>query len=887
MASERVVLIDGTALIYRAYYAIPSTFSTADGTPTNATYGFALMFRKILGGKTPKFGAVIFDAPGGTFRDEKYPEYKAQRPSMESDMRVQIPWIHKVVEAHDFPLLQVPGYEADDVIGTLTEAAVEAGHEVYIVSGDKDFAQLIRPGVRMLDTMRDISYDEELVRKKWGVTPAQFVDHLALMGDSSDNIPGVPGIGQKTSASLLASYETLEGIYEHIDAQKGKRRENLENFRDQAFLSRELATIDRNVPLDVGLDDLVLPPVDGDRVNTLFRSLEFNSLIEGDAETRAEATAEHDYERAESPAAIAAFAESWRASGAPLAVLPVIEGGHMGGPLAGVALATAAGSGLYAPLVAPAGGLAEAAREALQDILSDAHHVRLFHDLRDRTVALERHGFTVRGPTEDTQLASFLVEPTKVIPHDLARVAKQYLQRTVPPAKAVLGAGKSRTPWHEADPDAVTAWACQRAVAIAEVWEVLAPQLASEKQEGVYRDVSLPMAGVLARMQRVGIRVDPDVLTGLQEEFGERRQEVEARVHEAAGETFNLNSPKQLGEVLFDRLGLPVIKRTKTGYSTAADVLERLAPDHAIASDILEWRALDKLINTYTAVLVAAIHPDDGRVHATFQQTAGASGRLITTDPDLQRTPIRTGDGKRIREAFIPREGWTLVSADWSQIELRVLAHFSRDPMLVRAFQERIDLHRQTASRIYDVAPEDVSPAQRNVGKTVNFATIYGQGATALGQQLGVPRKEAKAMIDRYFEVYADVRKWLDTTIATAHEHGFVETVLGRRRYIPELKSNNWSDRGYGERIAANTPIQGSAADICKLAMIGIDRELTEKGLDTSMMVQIHDELLFECPPDQLEETLAVVRHHMETCIELAVPLVVDIGHGASWAAAH
>ena len=888
---ERVVLIDGTALIYRAFFAIPSTFSTAGGVPTNATYGFALMFRKILGGKTPKFGAVIFDAPGKNFRDEKYPEYKAQRPSMDNDMRVQIPWIHKVVEAHDFPLLQVPGYEADDVIGTLTDQAVEAGHEVWIVSGDKDFAQLIRPNVRMLDTMRDITYDEELVRKKWGVTPAQFVDHLALMGDSSDNIPGVPGIGQKTSAKLLEKYNNLDGIYDNVDDLKGKQKQNIVGNKQAAYMSRDLATIDRNVPLDVTLDDLILPPVDAPRVNALFRELEFNSLLESDAQARAQVAEDHEYSIAESNADLQSWIEA--AGDAPLAVLPVTEGGHMGGPLAGIALALADGRAIYAPLAAPDAdnALGTDAKSTLNSLLTHSTQTRILHGCRDEKVALQRHGLDLSGPIEDTQLASFLVEPMKAMPHTLDKVTKQYLQRTIPDAKKVTGGGKSRTPLHQCAVAKLAPWACSNAVAIAELWPILEAGLKTEKQTNNYRNVSLPMSGVLAQMQRAGIRVDAEILVGLQAEFADRREHVEASIFDRAGKAFNLNSPKQLGGILFDDMGLPVIKRTKTGYSTAADVLERLAPNHPIASDILVWRGLDKLINTYTEVLVHAVHPDTGRVHATFQQTAGASGRLITTDPDLQRTPIRTEDGKRIREAFVPREGWTLISADWSQIELRVLAHFSNDPMLVSAFREGADLHRQTASRIFDVPAESVTPEQRNIGKTVNFATIYGQGATALGQQLGLTRNEAKAMIERYFEVYADVRKWLDDTIAHAHETGFVETIIGRRRYIPELKSNNWTDRGYGERVAANTPIQGSAADICKIAMIQIDRELKAAGLDTVMMVQIHDELLFECPPEQRDASIDIIRDRMEHCMDdslpLHVPLVVDIGFGDSWAAAH
>jgi DNA polymerase-1 len=628
-----------------------------------------------------------------------------------------------------------------------------------------------------------------------------------------------------------------------------------------------------------------LKPVDEARVNALYRELEFNSLIQGDEETDSAVAEGQEIEVAPSADALRAWLDHHPGT---LAIVPLIEGGHMHGPLAGVALAAAEGEAIYVPFSAPSGALGDAAAEELRAILADPARPKVFHGYRDARVGFQRHGFPeVAGAVGDTELASFLIDPSALRTHDLERVVKQFLQRTVRPIKAVIGSGKSQKALQEASVAVLGAWAGEIAIAIAQVWPIVRQELGEEHQWDNLQDLCLPMAETLARMQFEGVRVDPDVLSRLQDEFAERRAEVQLRIHQHAGREFNIGSPKQLGDVLFDEMGLPVIKKTKTGYSTNAEVLERLSAKHEIARDVLEWRSLDKLINTYTEVLQRSIHPDTGRIHTTFQQTSGVSGRLITTEPDLQRTPIRTGDGKRIREAFIPRDGWVFVSADWSQIELRVLAHFSKDPMLVRAFRERIDLHRQTASRIFDVEPDEVNAEQRNVGKTVNFATIYGQGATALGQQIGVPRTAAKAMIERYFEVYSGVREWLDKTIADATESGSVTTLHGRRRYISELKSNNWRDKGYGERIAANTPIQGSAADICKTAMMMIHRRFDDAGLQARMMVQIHDELLFECPPDELEQVTSIIRDCMEHCVDLEVPLVVDIGHGASWAEAH
>jgi len=465
-------------------------------------------------------------------------------------------------------------------------------------------------------------------------------------------------------------------------------------------------------------------------------------------------------------------------------------------------------------------------------------------------------------------------------------VAREYLHRPVAPPKTVLGSGKKQRRFVDVPLQELTDWACHLSAAVIEMWPKIEAQLKATEQRGNHDELALPMARLLARMQLDGVRVDRGRLEGLGEEFEARKGEVEQRIYALAGKEFNIGSTKQLAEVLFEDLELPVLKRTKTGYSTAADVLERLAPQHEIASLILRQRALAKLINTYTRVLAEAVLPETGRVHCTIQQTTGVSGRLITTDPDLQRTPIRTEDGKRIREAFLPREGWVLISADWSQIELRVLAHFSEDPLLMEAFVEDVDVHRRTASQLFDVAPEQVDATQRNVGKTVNFATIYGQGATALGQQLGIPRGEAKAYIERYFERYAKVRAWIDRTVADAHTLGYVETLLGRRRYVPELSSNNFTDRAYGERIAANTPIQGSAADLCKVAMLQLDARMREAKLEGKMLLQIHDELLFECPPGEVEALEALVKDRMERAVELRVPLRVDIGHGESWAAA-
>lgn len=881
---ERVILVDGSSLLYRAFFAIPANFSTASGLHTNATYGFATMFRKLFAGRFPAYGAVVFDAPGATFRDEKFPAYKAHRPGMPVELREQLPWIDRLVAVQHFPTLRVFGYEADDVIGTLTKRALKEGMEVHIISADKDFAQLISDDVKMIDTLRDVTYDPELVRKKWGVKPSQIVDLLALCGDKVDNVPGVAGIGQKGAAQLLEQYGSLDGIYEHLDELKGAKRKALEENRDLAYLSRELVTIDCEVPLDERWDDLSIKPADPAELNALYKELEFYSLLTdaqvadaGDVDEAAEYVAIPSLE--EAAAAVAALPAD-----APVAVHVLFEAPTpVAGELVGLALSTGPGKALYFPIAGEGGCLGDAGLAVLKPWLEDLSRPKVVYNFKAAWTALKRRGVELQGIAGDVLLASFLVDPTKIIPHELSQVAKEYLQRTVRPLKAVVGSGKQQQPFALCQPAVVAEYACHLVDTVGQVWPVLVRRLEEEGQVRNLFELELPLSHVLGQMELDGILVDPDDLKRMGVEFQQRLAEYEAQIHKLAGRSFNIASHKQLGEVLFDEMKLPVQKRTKSGYSTDAEVLERLRPKHEIAALLLEHRKLAKLINTYTDVLQNAVNPTTRRIHATFQQTVGATGRLITTDPDLQRTPVKTPEGKRIRHAFIARPGNLLVVADWSQIELRILAHFSEDPMLLEAFLHDLDVHRRTASEIFGVPPEEVTSEQRGIGKTVNFATIYGQGATALGQQLGVPRKEAKRYIDEYFRAYSGVRYWLDETIRRAHERGYVETLLGRRRYIPELSSNSIMDRQAGERIAANTPIQGTAADICKLVMLGIADALYEQELETRMVLQVHDELIFTAPEAEVERVVALVREKMESVVSLKVPLKVDVGVGKTW----
>ncbi len=868
----RLVLVDGSALVYRAYFAIPSSFRTKAGLPTNAIYGFASMFKKLFAGKRPTHGAVIFDAGGSTARKAEFPEYKSHRPEMADDLRVQLPHLDRVVSAHRFPLLRIPGVEADDIIGTLTRLGREAGLEVHVLSGDKDFAQLVGEGVRMVDPMRDVSYDPVLVKKKWGVRPEQIVDLLALVGDASDGIPGVPGIGQKGAEGLLAEYADLAAILVNKDALKPRLKNALTEHVALAELSKRLATINQRIELPIGLADLALPDPDAAALDATYREFEFYSLLSKKTRTADEVSVD-------TLTAAADLAARLQARAGPVALAPLFD--H---PLASRAKVLGLGlAGCGAPCYAPWSVELE---PLLRGLLEDPEVPKIAHDHKRLRVALTRAGIRLAGVAFDTRLASFLVDPTKLLPHELDQVAREYLGRALPTEKTTLEKG-SLTSLREVDLAAQASLAGTEAEAIERLWPLLKAKLVELNLLAQLEERDLVLSRVLAEMEVAGILVDAADLVRLGQELETRLSVIEGTIHRLAGRVFNIGSTKQLGEVLFDELKLPVQKRSKTGYSTDSEVLERLVKKHEIAGHILEHRRLGKLISTYTSVLAEAVSPEDGRIHATFQETVGATGRLITTDPDLQRTPVRTAEGRRIRRAFIAPPGTALISADWSQIELRILAHVSEDERLLSAFQERRDVHRETAGEIFKVAPEAVTPEQRGVGKTINFATIYGQGANALGQILGIPKKEAEQYIERYFETYAGVRRWLDRTIEAAIATGYATTILGRRRFIPELSSKNTMDHQAGQRIAANTPIQGSAADIAKLAMLSIAETLRRDQRSTRMLLQIHDELVFEAPTAEVEPVVAAVRSAMENAYPLRVPLVVEVGVGASWGEAH
>ena len=870
----KLVLVDGSWLVFRAFFALPASLSTKAGLPTNATFGFATMFRKLFSGRAPDFGAVVFDTPEATHREIAFPAYKAQRPPMHGDLRSQLPYIDRVVAANHFPILRAPGWEADDVIATLAKRGADEGMEVVIVAGDKDLAQRVGPNVRMQDTMRDVTYDAELVRKKWGVPPEKIPDLLALVGDTVDNIPGVAGIGDKGAAALLEKYGSVEGVLANVAELKGKQRASIEAERENVLLYKKLATVSCDAPIDTDIRALAITTPDAGELDTLYRELEFYSLLTGGgASEKSEDARSVKTTVLASDADVSAWLDAVPSSN-PIAIHAMRGPETVHGRVPAVALGHTEGEAAIIDL-------SRASRSSLAPFLRDAARPKVVHDAKRLIECFQE--LEIAGPIFDTMLASYLVEPTKVIPHRLEQVSKEYIQRWLPPLKAIVGAGQQEKRLEDVPIEDLAAHAGEHADVVRALGVVLSEKLDACGLRSLYDETELPLARVLAKMEIAGIRVDREDLAKMGEEFRARKADIEAHIYRLAGHEFNIGSTKQLAEVLFEELKLPVIKKNKTGYSTDAEVLERLAPKHEIAQQVLAQRELAKLINTYTDVLAQSIAPETGRIHASFQQTTGASGRLISTDPDLQRTPVRTPEGTRIRRAFVAPEGTKLIAADWSQIELRVLAHFSDDAKLKEAFEKNLDLHRGTASILFSIPPEQVTPDQRNIGKTVNFATIYGQGATALGQILSIPRKDAQRYIEQYFEAYAGVRRWLDRTIEEAHGNGYVTTILGRRRYIPELSMRNDTDRSAGERMAANTPIQGSAADLCKVAMLGIDRRLASAGMKTRLLLQVHDELVFESPDAECDAAGDVIREVMERPYPLNVPLVVSIGVGQSW----
>lgn len=871
---KRFVLIDGSNMLFRAYFAIPAHLSTSTGQPTNAVFGFVTMLTKLLEKKNPDYVAVVFDPIGGSFRQRESADYKANRERMPGDLASQLPLIDRVVEAFELPVLRVTDFEADDVIATLAKEVEARGDQVLIVSSDKDFSQLLNHNVSMLDGMRDLTYTPDLVKKKFGVSPELFVDFQALCGDKIDNIPGVPGIGKKTASKLLEDYGTLDAVLAAAQAGEvsGSVGKKLVEHRDDALLSRRLAQLDVTVKHGLDPESFRFQRPDQEALNELFRELEFYSLLKSTGEPQVAQATKDGLTILLADQSVPTTLDSQRLA----AKLVGKISGHRF-EVVGLALLAEDGNTTYLS------DLHRSNLDAVHKFLDRYEGELVVHDAREFFRWCLSLGLKVPERVFCTQTASYLLDPAKGMPHDLPKLAKVHLHRVLQTEDDLLGKAKNRADWNDVPVQELAEFGAHWAVAALELYQLLAPQLEEQGLLALAAE-EVDLSRVLAGMELAGIAVDKNGLEALSVEFRDQLHNLEQKIFALAGHEFNVGSPKQLATVLFEELKLPILKRTKTGYSTNAEVLEKLAEDHEIARVLLEYRKFEKLITTYVDVLLREIDEKDGRVHCQFNQTASTTGRLITSDPDLQRTPVRTEEGKRLRRLFRSGPGHLLLVADWSQVELRILAHLCGDPVLVQAFVDDADIHRRTASELFSKPEDQVTREERDTAKTANFATIYGQGATALGQNLGITKKEAEGIITRYFEVYAGVRQWIERTMDEAQVLGQVQTIAGRTRFIPELFSKNFAVRQAGERMAVNTPVQGSAADICKKVMLGIDEELRSRShLKSRMLLQIHDELVFECPEEEVDEMKELVTRHMEHGWKLDVPLVVSVGVGPSW----
>jgi DNA polymerase-1 len=912
-SAPAMILVDGSSYLYRAFHALPP-LSTTSGQPTGAVRGVVAMLRKLCQQYPGTPVVVVFDAKGKTFREDLFEGYKAHRPPMPEDLRAQVEPLHALVRALGLPLLCVPGVEADDVIGTLAVQAAREGRSVLVSTGDKDLAQLVDDHVTLINTMNDTRLDAAGVVQKFGVTPAQIIDLLALMGDKTDNIPGVPGVGEKTALALLQRFGSLEGLYADLDAVAGMTglrgaasvRAKLESERDKAYLSRELATIRTDVPLDPAEHTLV--PAEPDRATllTLYRELEFNSWREelerqgGPAEAAQippEAAPEQavagDYELVLDSAALARWVEAAGRAALLSVDTETTSLDYMQARLVGISLSVEPGKAAYIPIAHDYLGAPEQLSEAevlgaLRPLLESPALPKVGQNLKyDRSVLLN-HGIELQGITFDTMLESYVLDSVGSR-HDMDSLAQKHLGYRTIPYEEVAGKGAKQIGFSQVKLEDAARYAAEDADITLRLHRTLWPQLEAQPAlERVFREIEMPLVPVLSRLERQGALVDAQLLAKQSKELGERLLQVEASAHNLAGGPFNLGSPKQLQEILFERLGLPQIGKTPTGQpSTAEPVLAELAEQYELPRVILEYRSLSKLKSTYTDRLPEQINPSTGRVHTSYQQAVTATGRLSSTDPNLQNIPVRTPEGRRIRQAFVAPAGWRIVAADYSQIELRIMAHLSGDAGLIDAFAKGHDVHRATAAEVFGVGLAEVSDLQRRSAKAINFGLIYGMSAFGLAKQLSVGRGEAQAYIDRYFARYPGVQAYMERVRAEAGTRGYVETIFGRRLYLPDIRSRNPSVRQAAERTAINAPMQGSAADIIKRAMIRLDAWLQESDAPARMVMQVHDELVLEVREDALEEVGAKVRALMSGAARLQTELVVDVGTGMNWDEAH
>ena len=890
-------LVDGSSYFYRAYFGLRG-LATSAGMPTNAIFVFANMLTKIGKQHEPDYLAVVFDAPGRTFRDDLYDRYKATREPMPEDLSRQVPVIKRLPELFAIPALEIPGVEADDVIGTLARSALSQGADVVILTGDKDFMQLVtknkgdaRPGILLYDDMKDRWTGIDQVVEKFGVPPERVIDVQGLMGDSTDNIPGVHGIGGKTAAKLVQAHGSIDEMYRHLDRVEKRWQPVLERDRAGAELSRRLATIKTDVALPLKLEDLTPGTPDKAKLAELFRELEFTKLLDqlGGAPAAERKTLSFEkYRTILTAAALKEVVAEVRKARRLSLDLETTSADPMRAAIVGITVCVRPGESRYVPvghtyLGAPAQLPLPQVLDALRPLLADPERAVVGQNIKYDALVLARHGVEIATIAFDTMVASYLADPDRG-PHNLATICREHLGHDMILFEDVAGRGAKQTTFDQVPVETARDYSGEDADVVLRLVPILEERLARDGLADLLRDMELPLIRVLLDMEKTGVRIEPGILRRLSQEFGTRMKAAMEEAHRLAGETFNLDSPKQLQRILFDKIGLKPGRKTKTGLSTDVAVLEKLAAEHPLPEKLLEYRQLSKLRGTYIDALPMMIHPDTGRVHTSYNQAVAATGRLSSSDPNLQNIPIRSPEGKLIRTAFVPDPGAVFLSADYSQIELRVLAHLSGDPRLGDAFRENLDIHRATAAEVFEVEPAKVSDDQRRKAKEINFGLLYGMGAGGLAQRIGLDLKTAREFIERYFARYPRVRGYLEGTLEAARKNGYVTTALGRRRYVRGLTSRNAMERAPAERIAVNAPIQGTAADIMKLAMISVWRRLRAEERQTRMILQVHDELVLEAPEAEAGSSEELLREEMERAFPLRVPLKVSLSRGRSWA---
>ena len=890
------ILVDGSSYLFRAFHALPP-LENSKGQPTGAIYGVINMLKKLVEEYKPEYMAVVFDAKGKTFRSDLYKEYKAHRPPMPDDLRTQIEPIHQLVDALGYPRIVVPKVEADDVIGTLAQQAEADGHDVLISTGDKDLAQLVTDKISLINTMTNHISTPESVQEKFGVSTDQIIDYLALIGDTADNIPGINKVGPKTAVKWLAQYDSVENIISHADEFKGKVGEYLREGLEQLPLSYQLATILCDVELDKTPEELQLQPPDTSSLKELYSEYELNTWLtelggESTSGSSAGSIEDIDYQTILNLKDFQSWLAQLKAADIFAFDTETTSLNYMQAKVVGVSFSTEPGKAAYVPFAHDYEGAPEQLTEdvvlgSLKPLLEDPDIAKLGQNLKYDAHVLQNHGIKMQGIDNDTLLESFVLDSTKR--HDMDSMANRFLNHNTIHFEDIAGKGAKQLTFNQIDLEKAGPYAAEDADITLRLHQAIYAQLEQIPDLlKVYKDIELPLMPIIQHIERNGVKIDAGMLATQSKQLSERMAEIEQQSYEVAGEEFNLASPKQIQAIFFEKLELPVIRKTPKGQpSTAEDVLQELAEEFELPRLILEHRGLSKLKSTYTEKLPKLIDTNTGRVHTSYHQTGAATGRMSSSDPNLQNIPVRSEEGRRIRKAFIADEGNCILAADYSQIELRIMAHLSGDKSLLNAFKEGKDIHRATAAEVFDVALDDVETEQRRAAKAINFGLIYGMSAFGLAKQLNVTRYQAQDYIDLYFERYPGVKDYMDNTREKAHETGYVETLFGRRLYLPEINSRNGMRRQYAERTAINAPMQGTAADIIKRAMINVYNSLQNSDISALIIMQVHDELVFEVAKDHVDDLSALLHKEMESAADLNVPLLVDIGVGINWDEAH